>query len=36
MKTNDRPFEGVLGNTVELRVLERLIASPELSSMWPN
>ncbi len=40
MKTNDRPFEGVLGNTVELRVLERLIASPgtefnvaELSAM---
>jgi hypothetical protein len=29
MKTNDRPFEGLLGNTVELRVLERLIASPE-------
>jgi len=28
MKTNDRPFEGVLGNTAELRVLERLIASP--------
>jgi hypothetical protein len=40
MKTNDRPFEGVLGNTVELRVMERLIASPgtefnvaELSAM---
>lgn len=40
MKTNDRPFEGILGNTVELRILERLIASPdaefnvaELSSM---
>lgn len=40
MKTNDRPFEGLLGNTVELRVLERLIASPgtefnvaELSNM---
>ncbi|MHC1681900.1 MAG: hypothetical protein AB6733_02910 [Clostridiaceae bacterium] len=40
MKTKDRPFEGVLGNTVELRVLERLIASPgtefnvaELSNM---
>lgn len=29
MKTKDRPFEGLLGNTVELRVLERLIASPE-------
>jgi len=29
MKTSDRPFEGILGNTVELRVLERLIASPE-------
>jgi len=29
MKTKDRPFEGMLGNTVELRVLERLIASPE-------
>jgi len=29
MKTSDRPFEGLLGNTVELRVLERLIASPE-------
>jgi len=28
MKTKDRPFEGVLGNTVELRTIERLLASP--------
>jgi len=28
MKTKNRPFEGVLGNTVELRTLERLLASP--------
>jgi len=40
MKTSDKPFEGLFGNTVELRVLEKLIASPntefnvaELSSM---
>lgn len=40
MKTADRPFEGVFGNTVELRMMERLIASPraefnitELASM---
>jgi DNA-binding transcriptional regulator GbsR (MarR family) len=30
MKTSDKPFEGLLGNTVELRILERLIASPDL------
>lgn len=30
MKTLNRPFEGILGNTKELRVLERLIASPRI------
>jgi len=30
LKTIDRPFEGILGSTVELRILERLIASPEV------
>lgn len=30
MKTLNRPFEGILGNTKELRVLERLIASPKM------
>jgi hypothetical protein len=30
LRTKDRPFEGVLGNTVELRILERLIASPSM------
>jgi len=30
MKTLNRPFEGILGNTKELRVLERLIASPRM------
>jgi hypothetical protein len=30
MKTINRPFEGILGNTKELRVLERLIASPRV------
>ncbi len=29
MKTKNRPFEGILGNTVELRILERLLASPD-------
>jgi DNA-binding transcriptional regulator GbsR (MarR family) len=28
MKTMNRPFEGILGNTIELRIVERLIASP--------
>jgi hypothetical protein len=30
MRTIEKPFEGVLGNTVELRVMERLIASPRM------
>jgi hypothetical protein len=30
MKTINKPFEGILGNTKELRVLERLIASPSV------
>ena len=29
MKTTDRPFEGILGNTVELRIIEKLIAMPD-------
>lgn len=29
MRTKDRPFEGILGNTVELRILEKLIAQPD-------
>ena len=30
MRTMANPFEGILGNTVELRILERLIASPRM------
>ena len=30
MRTIEKPFEGILGNTVELRIMERLIASPRL------
>lgn len=29
MRTKDRPFEGIFGNTVELRILEKLIAQPD-------
>jgi len=29
MKTTDRPFEGILGNTIELRIIEKLIAMPD-------
>lgn len=30
MKTLNRPFEGILGNTIELRIVERLMASPNV------
>lgn len=30
VKTNYLPFEGILGHTVELRIMERLIASPDV------
>jgi DNA-binding transcriptional ArsR family regulator len=30
MKTVNKPFERILGNTKELRILERLIASPNI------
>jgi hypothetical protein len=30
MRTIEKPFEGILGNTVELRIMERLIASPRM------